>query len=631
MTKKGKKKAPAQPVKSKYKPAYLWAGLSLAGLAVLLYINTLGHDFAYDDSGVIRDNYIINKGLAGIPEIFTTSYRHGSSNDPGTLYRPLSQVMFAFEWAIAPESPFPGHLVNVLLYGLTAWLMWVVLLRWMPQVSPWILYGGIALFIAHPLHTEAVANIKSRDEILVLLFFLLSLYGLLRSMKEPGWTWLVISYVSYFAALFSRESAVTMVAAFPLFLYFFSKTTLGEIIKKTIPYALLALVFILIRAVILGNVTGVQNTSQLDNLLEGINNSGLKLTTTLYFIGLYVQKMIWPHPLVSDLGFNQVSPKSFSHPMVIGAALLLLATLAHLFLKTRKKDFLAFCAWFFIIVFSIYSNLIVSIGSNYGERFLYTALLGFTLGFMYLISKIFHLDVLHTLSLKGFTSRQMGGLTLVGLLVLVYSGLTLARNPAWKNDLTLHATDIKNAPNSAKTNYHLGLEYNRQAVDTPDVQIKQQLFTEAVKYIGRSLEIYPEYPDALGTLALIHYRNKQYDQALTYYERANQVGPTARNYSNMGAIYFERGDLATAQGLYEKAVSLDPRFSDARQNLGSIFARQRQFTQAIEQYLEGLKYDPNHIMLNYFLGLAYRDNGQAELGRPYLERAKQLNPALQIQ
>lgn len=631
MTKKAKKKVSTSSPKTMFSKPYLWAGLILAGLAIVLYFNTLGHDFAYDDSGVIRDNYIINKGLAGIPEIFTTSYRHGSSSDPGTLYRPLSQVMFAIEWAIAPESPFPGHFMNVLLYGLTAWLLWVVLLRWMPTVSPWLLFGGIAMFIAHPLHTEAVANIKSRDEILVLLFFLTSLYALHRSLKESVWRWPVISYICYLAALFSRESAVTLVAAYPLFLYFFSKTTLGDMVKKTMPYAVLAIVFILIRAAILGNVTGVQDTSKLDNLMEGINNSGLKLTTTLYFIGLYFQKMVWPHPLVSDLGFNQVTPKSFGHPLVIASMILIIATVAHLALKTRKKDFLAFCAWFFIIVFSIYSNLLVTIGSNYGERFLYTALLGFTLGVMWLIHKAFQLDQTNSLSLRGLSSRQMGGLAAAGLLVLFYSGMTLARNPAWKNDLTLHATDVKHAPNSAKTNYHLGLEYNRLAVDTPDTQAKQQLFTEAVKYIGKALEIYPEYPDALGTLALINYRNKQYDQALSLYERANKVGPTSRNYSNMGAIYFERGDLTTAQGLYEKAVQMDPRFSDARQNLGSIFASQRKFPEAIQQYLEGLKYDPNHIMINYFLGLAYRDNGQAELGRPYLEKAKQLNPALQIQ
>lgn len=631
MTKKAKKKAPAPAVRPVINTQYLWTGLSLVALALLLYVNTLNHDFAYDDSGVIRDNYIVNKGLAGIPEIFTTSYRHGSSSDPGTLYRPLSQVMFAFEWELAPESPFPGHLINVLLYGLTAWLLWVVLLRWMPFVSPWLIYGGIALFIAHPLHTEVVANIKSRDEILVLLFFLVSLYWLHRSLRETGWTWKLITYTSFFAALLSRESAVTLVAAFPLFLYFFSKSSTGTIVKKTIPYAVLAVLFIMIRAAILGNVTGVQDTSKLDNLLEGINNSGLKLTTALYFVGLYLQKLIWPHPLVSDLGFNQVTPKGMGHPLVIFTIILILAVIGHLVLKTRKKDFVSFCIWFFVIVFSIYSNLIVSIGSNYGERFLYTALLGFTLGVMWLINKVFALDQRNTLTLKGLTSRQLGGVAVLSMLVLVLSAMTITRNPAWKNDLTLHSTDIKNAPNSAKTNYHLGLEYNRLAVDTPVAEVKQRLFGEAVNYINKSLEIYPDYPDALGTLALIYYRNKQYDQSLAFYEKANKSGATSRNYSNMGAIYFERGDLTTAQSLYEKAVQMDPRFSDARQNLGSIFARQGQFPKAIEQYLEGLKYDPNHVMLNYFLGLAYRDNGQAELGRPYLERAKQLNPALQIQ
>ena len=91
---KPKGKTKSSPVK---KTSYRKWGLLVSTFAMLLYFNTLGHQWALDDTSVIKKNYVTQQGIEGIPTIFSTSYRYGYWNSAGTLYRPISLAMFAVE------------------------------------------------------------------------------------------------------------------------------------------------------------------------------------------------------------------------------------------------------------------------------------------------------------------------------------------------------------------------------------------------------------------------------------------------------------------------------------------------------------------------------------------------------
>lgn len=75
-----------------------------------------------------------------------------------------------------------------------------------------------------------------------------------------------------------------------------------------------------------------------------------------------------------------------------------------------------------------------------------------------------------------------------------------------------------------------------------------------------------------------------------------------------------------AEEVYRKAVQYDPRFVDARRNLGAVLAMKGQFKEALEQWEEGLKYDPNNLTLLEYMVNGYRDMGQPEKGQPYADR-----------
>ena len=193
----------------------LWFALGCAVLAFLLYANTLGFSYVLDDFSLIKENLLTQKGISGLPEIFKSSYRSGYYLPDNDLYRPLSKAMFAIEWELAPNSPELSHWVNVLIYASIGFLLYRLLFS-ITNNNTWLSLVIALLFITHPLHTEVVSNIKSRDELLSFLFFLLMSLASLKYLSGERWWYLVGTGLSFALALLSKESSIVFAVAVPL-------------------------------------------------------------------------------------------------------------------------------------------------------------------------------------------------------------------------------------------------------------------------------------------------------------------------------------------------------------------------------------------------------------------------------
>ena len=160
-----------------------------------LYANTLSHGYVLDDRVVITGNTYTQAGFAGIGDLLTTdSFRGFLGRDveelAGGRYRPLSLVTFAIEGALFGDSPAVAHLGNVLLFALCCVVLLGVLQELLgersgPLSGLSVPFASALLFAVHPIHTEVVANIKGRDEILALLGSLGSLRLCLRAVDSP--------------------------------------------------------------------------------------------------------------------------------------------------------------------------------------------------------------------------------------------------------------------------------------------------------------------------------------------------------------------------------------------------------------------------------------------------------------
>ena len=200
---KTKKKAPSTQKKKQKGIVQQWAWLQkttylavgLFFLSVLIYSNTFKHDFAQDDAIVITENMFTTQGVKGIPGLFKYDTFFGFFKVEGKAklvsggrYRPLTPAMFALEYQLFGESPKAMHVLNAIWYGITVVVLYLLLLalfqariKWDTALKTtaiyWIPLLAAFIFAVHPLHTEAVANIKGRDEIMTLLGSLRRLYG----------------------------------------------------------------------------------------------------------------------------------------------------------------------------------------------------------------------------------------------------------------------------------------------------------------------------------------------------------------------------------------------------------------------------------------------------------------------
>lgn len=608
--------------------AYGWLPYALAFFAFLLYVNTLGHQYALDDASVITDNYVVQKGVSGWPEIFTTNYRYGYWNNSGTLYRPVSLAVFALVWQLSPDNPFLLHLINVLLYALTAFVIFRLLQKIWPDLHVFLPAMVTALFVAHPVHVEVVANIKSLDEILGLLFGLLAMYFYVNFLKKEKILPLLTAAGCYMLALFSKENSVTFMAVFPILAMFITKK--GEM-RKVLSFAVFFLplcLYLWIRYEVL-KTQSIDSISPLDNFLVAAPSDAVWYATAIMLLGKYLLSLIFPLQLGSDFGYPQIP---FSSPGDITVILLFVLIQGMVFYNiwaSRKRKWHAFGTSFMFISFSIYSNLFVAIGSSYGERFLYVASLGFCIALVMALYEYGGTFDNKEKRLPAIFAKNKAIFAVTGILFLFYCGKTFNRNAAWYDSYTLYKTDIQTAPNSAKLNYHLGLEENQKALSVTDKMQKVNYQKSALLHFHRAIELYPTYAAAYGQLGLSYYRQKKYDIAMQNYQKALEYNTLdAKVYSNMGIIYFEKGNLKKAEEVYVKAVQIDPRYVDARRNLGSVYAQTGRLDQAITQFSEALRYDPDNATLNLYLGYAYRDKKDMTTANKYLQRAYQLDPKL---
>ena len=630
MAKKQTKRTTKKKVKKTSNRHLILPAILIGILAFAIYSNTLGHQYTLDDFSAIKENYVTQKGVEAIPTIFKTHYRYGYWNSPGELYRPFTLAMFALEWQIAPDSPFIGHFMNVLFYALTGALLFVFLAQIFKGYSLLLPFFATLIFVAHPVHVEVVANIKSRDEIMAFLGCLGAVFGLWKYWKDGKGKWLILGVLSYFIAMFSKENAITFIAIFPLVGYFFTKKKLKEILPICALFLIPVIVYLAVRQGVIGNVLKAKQTVALDNVLYASESFIEQFATAILLLGKYLWTLIFPHPLGSDFGYNEIPITNFGDWRVLLSGLIHLGLLGYAIKGLKNKKIESFAILFYLISFSIFSNIFIKIGSSYGDRFLYVASLGFAIGLTYILMKLLKVNSKEKgQNLKALIQKNIPFSAIMGVIILLLCIKTVDRNSVWYDSYSLYAADIKNAPNSAKLNYHYALETAKKGDAENDQNRKNELYTEAKKHLNKAIEIFPQYHDAYGRLGLVYYYEKNPNEALKNYELAIKYkNKNATVYSNMGTLYFEQQNYQKAIESYEQAVKIDPRFVDGWRNLGSINAMTQKFPQAINAFRKGLEIEPNNAVLNFYLGQSLRDSGNPTEAQQYLEKAYQLDPSL---
>lgn len=631
----------------------------VAILSFLMYVNTLTLDYALDDRMMIVDNKFTKEGIKGIGKIvandaFTGFFGTQKSLVAGGRYRPLTQVMFAVEYQFFGLNPFIGHLINLLLFISISVLLFHVLRKLLApyQRAGWL--GSLALlttllFVVHPVHTEVVANIKGRDELMSLFGSLLALWFAMRYVEKGKIMDLCWMFLSFLMAVFSKENALTFFAVIPLVFYFFQKPSVRQYLFVMGGLLMASVFFLAVRYQVVGGMLNKAIAPEiLNNPFINVPKS-TAIATVIYTWGKYLLLTLFPHPLTHDYYPFQIPYFQFSNPLILFLVLFFIGVVVIAILGLRKKKLWSFAILFALITFSVQSNLIFNIGTFMNERFIFVPSIG-----MVLLMAL----AIWQLSARKNLAKGIGLVFLV--LILGYSAKTISRNMVWKNDKTLFLTDVKVSKNSIKCNVSAGGMSMELAKAEPDTSKKMLFVNQGFAYLEKAQQLHPGNYFAWFLMGSGYVELRDWKHALSYFEKAYQINPENKDaYNNMlfiaqitskeqqyqtsvEAYHFLSGidpgndehRLLAADGLshigmadsalriIDRVLMKNDKNAMAWSKKGEIYGRvKNDFTNAELFLKKSIELDPNDLSANENLGIVYGIKRQFDLSILYFNKA----------
>jgi len=452
----------------------------LLGLAFLLYLNTLSHDYVIDDRIVVTNNTLTKEGISAIPSIFSHSYLFGYDGREDESYRPLTLTTFAIERSFFDANPSASHFIQILLYALCIFVLFRFLQQLFNDKNSWLPFIITLLFLIHPIHTEVVANIKSRDEILSALFLFASWNQFLIGFDKSSVKAKILALFLFFLACLSKDSAVAGIAVFPMILYFFRKESVLLSIKNSSLFLIPVVFYFLIRSSVLSDVLIHDPINPVANTLAAASSSSELFATNFSIFSKYIQLFFAPIQLSWDYSIAQIPFKNWADFSSIFGLLILITLFILSVWGVIKRSIIGFGAIFFLVTFALTSNFIFLINCTLGERFLFLPILGLIICVVIIFKK-----------LAEKHEKYASGLLII--LTVLGATKTIFRNMDWKNNLTIYRSGIEVCPNSVKTHFNLGTEYITQGHETNISSDQLEWYKLSKDEFLKCIAIYPNY------------------------------------------------------------------------------------------------------------------------------------------
>ncbi len=624
---------------SKVRQRYLYGFLLI--LAFSLYANTLGHDYAQDDAILITNNDFTKEGISGIPKILSNDTFLGFfktesklHNVSGGRYRPTSQVMFAIEYEIFGEKPLIGHFVNVLLYALLGILIFrglhYIFLHSRPKLKEYaktLAFVSAVIYIAHPVHTEVVANIKGRDELLAMICSMASMLWVWKHHFEKQKKYILYAVITFFVGLMSKEHTISFLAIIPLSLLLLGGQKLKSAMKSTVLLSIPAILFVVLRA-------SIVKAGIMEIPMELMNNPFLKLeegayvsfsvleklATIIFIMGKYIGLLIFPHPLTHDYYPMEIGIKQISDPVVL-IILGFIITIFYLTWKNFKKEnIFSYTVLFYAASLFLMSNIIFPIGTNMNERFLFMPSLAFAMLAAY--------GLIFTLK------KQKVSLGVLTVVIGLYAVKTISRNRVWKDDFTLFTTDVRTSKKSAKVLNAAGGTLLNRSESITNKKKRLELVKQAEEYLQQAIEIHPTYGNAHLLMGNANFYQEEYEKAIKYYERVQELQPNNTSVIKNLAIALrdagrkageKQNDLKKAENYLLRSYGLVNTDSETIRLLGIAAGMQGKHQEAIRYFSKVVEMKPNEKSSYENLLKAYVNSGDEQKVKELEEKIKTMN------
>jgi tetratricopeptide (TPR) repeat protein len=599
----------------------------LAGLLVLLamaaYLPALRCGYIWDDDEYVTDNALLT-ATNGLHEIWFSAHTQSQ-------YFPLVYTTFRFERQLWGLNPLGFHLVNILLHGLNAALVWMILKR-LRAPGAWL---AAAIFALHPVQVESVAWVSELKNVESLLFYLLAVLAWMKFTDGVGWSswpYYGLALGAYGLALFAKTTACTLPAALVLVLWLRGQRVGWARATQIAPFVVMGLG--------LGLLT-MWWEKHLGDYKEGFDLSftflqrGLIASRALWF---YAGKLAWPVDLTICYPRWPIDAGNPLQYLPV-AGCLAVAVLLWVWREKIGRGAIAGVV-FFVAALSPLLGFIVEGAFHYtyvADHYQYGADIG--------LMAVFAAVCWRWFGDSGFWLPAQAAL-LLGLGCLTWQQCAVyhdretlwldnvAKNPgSWMGHLNLGQELFKQGRlDGALEQYRAAVvlhpDGDHEQADLGTALVEKGLYGEGIQHLESALAINPQYVAAQNSLAVAYLRLGDDDQAVAHFRRALEIKPDALGtMMNLGSALHHQGKLDEAIENYRLAAKRFPFEVEPLRRLGRSLAERERFVQAEEAYKEALQLGPNRTDVLLALGNLYMAQTNYDAAGACYQRALKIEPA----
>ncbi len=570
-------------------PTQVRSALLVAVVAFVAHSNIFSNTPVLDDGWVIFDNPLI-KSLRHVPRIFREPYNVAGAANLAGVFRPLTTLSYALNYAAGGSNVFGYHLVNLLLHVACCLLVLALARRlavvYSPELAEGTALGAALLFAVHPAHVEDVTAMVGRAELLAALGALGCLVLVCDGMRTHSLPRKIAATAVLALGVLSKENAATA----PLLLVLISwctpaalglnapigllraerRRSMWQLVGVEATLALGVAVYPLL-ALSGPGLLGVPVSSRwFGSLSRSVINDTMTRVLAEYF-----RVLIWPHPLGVDFYYAHRIPYTyeFGWPSLLATLTWAAILLGALVLRRWRPLESLGLLWVFVALLPVLN--IVPIGAMMAERFLYLPSVGFCIA----VSSAGN-ALLNRISIPRWVAPA-----LLGLVVTIAFALTWRRNAEWKSATTLWEAEKRKIPDDVVVNNNLAVEYTTHGD-----------YEKARDCLETALKSTPNYWRAYVNLGNVQHKLKQDDASLASLAEARRLEPTATSPDLFTAmVYYDQHDLPQALPFFAAAASKGPNEAQVHYWYGRALYESDRFREAWAELKTASELDPGDI------------------------------------
>ncbi|MGD2109974.1 MAG: tetratricopeptide repeat protein [Phycisphaerae bacterium] len=558
----------------------------LIAATIAVYFNSFDGVLVLDDQRYIADNPRVHQLWPVWPLL--------------ARRRPIVDISLAANYALGGLDLRGYHAVNLGVHMLAALTLYGIIRRTLlldqfkeqlGRVASHTAFAIALLWAVHPLQTQSVTYLIQRAESMMGLFYLLTIYGVLRSAASTrGWAWCLASVIACALGMGSKAVMITAPVLVLLFDRVFLAPSFRQVVRRRwgLYVGLFGSWSVLFAS---GLIRGVLATSR-PNATAGFSYKGISpleyAVTQPGVILHYLRLAVCPRSLCLDYDWPPAASLMRIVPPAIVVAILLGVTVWALF----RRPWLGFLgAWFFVILSP--TSSFVPLRDPLFEHRMYLPLAAvIALGVCGVRWALGELTA--RWQRKAERRRVIAGLALAAVAAAFAWG-TIDRNRDYHSAVAMWKDVAAKRPDSDRAHYNLGA-----------VLLRAQKWEEAETAFQDALALNPRSDRALYNLGKIRASRRNTDEALAYYRQALHVNPRlAEAHNDVANILVRRGQTELAVRHYRDAVTANPRYVQARFNLGNVLLALGEFDAAVAELSKAAELAPRTSSVHFALGRAY--------------------------